>query len=323
MTKLIDLEGKRFGKLTVLKIGKPHVYSNGRKSISWLCRCDCGVEKEILGNNLVGGNTTSCGCYRKIESRKRNFIDIVGKKFNRLTVIERCDDYIDSRGNHSTRWRCLCDCGETCEVRGTSLKNGRTKSCGCYNKEATRESNLIDIKDKKFGKLVVIKLNNIDNKTGAYWLCECECGNIVIVLGVHLRNGVVKSCGCLSESFIASKIKEYLKENYMAKIEYKMLKNPKTNRWLRCDIYIPHGENPKINGFYIEIHGEQHYRICHFHRMKAKRKDISPEEEFEYQKYKDKIKKKYAKKNGIYIEIDVRKNKRIEDFILEIESKLK
>lgn len=62
--KLVDLTGKKFGKLTVIKrIEKPkHIKS---KSIYWLCRCDCRIVKVIDGHNLREENTFSCGCYNK------------------------------------------------------------------------------------------------------------------------------------------------------------------------------------------------------------------------------------------------------------------
>jgi len=61
MGKIKDLTGQRFGRLTVIKI-------NGRtkdKSVTWLCRCDCGNETIVVGQNLSNGNTKSCGCYHK------------------------------------------------------------------------------------------------------------------------------------------------------------------------------------------------------------------------------------------------------------------
>jgi hypothetical protein len=47
----------------------------------------------------------------------------------------------------------------------------------------------------KFGRLTVIELAYI--KRSAYWKCQCECGNIVIVQSNSLRSGKTKSCGCL------------------------------------------------------------------------------------------------------------------------------
>ena len=45
-----------------------------------------------------------------------------------------------------------------------------------------------------------------------YWICECDCGNEVIVWGTHLRNGHTKSCGCI-KSFGEDKISQILLEN--------------------------------------------------------------------------------------------------------------
>lgn len=58
MSNLIDLTGRKFGRLTVVE-RQPN---QGRKTM-WLCRCDCGNETVISGSNLTSGNTKSCGCY--------------------------------------------------------------------------------------------------------------------------------------------------------------------------------------------------------------------------------------------------------------------
>lgn len=54
----------------------------------------------------------------------------------------------------------------------------------------------IDITGKKFNKLTVIGFYE-KSKNGARWLCKCDCGNQTIVRGANLKNGSVKSCGCL------------------------------------------------------------------------------------------------------------------------------
>lgn len=58
------------------------------------------------------------------------FIDISGQRFGRLTVIKRAKN----RGE-ATAWLCRCDCGNEKVIRTTSIKEGRTKSCGCFNHE--------------------------------------------------------------------------------------------------------------------------------------------------------------------------------------------
>lgn len=57
MGQFIDLSGRKYGKLTVIK----KMGYKGKK-ITWLCKCDCGKEKIVLGHCLRDGITKSCGC---------------------------------------------------------------------------------------------------------------------------------------------------------------------------------------------------------------------------------------------------------------------
>lgn len=61
MGKLIDITGKRFGKLVVLDL---HPNRDGQGKPTWLCQCDCGNKTLSAGSNLRVGLSTSCGCSR-------------------------------------------------------------------------------------------------------------------------------------------------------------------------------------------------------------------------------------------------------------------
>ena len=61
-------------------------------------------------------------------------IDLTGKRFGRLTVIKP----LGLNPNNQLVWLCECDCGKVVCVAGLSLRNGDTKSCGCYRKDASR-----------------------------------------------------------------------------------------------------------------------------------------------------------------------------------------
>ena len=63
------------------------------------------------------------------------FIDITGKKFGRLTVVVRGEDYISPKGYRGINWVCVCECGKTVIVRGCNLKSGASRSCGCIVEE--------------------------------------------------------------------------------------------------------------------------------------------------------------------------------------------
>jgi hypothetical protein len=55
----VDYTGRRYGNLVVLQRGSRN---EKRKLYSWICKCDCGNIKEIIGADLRNGNTLSCGC---------------------------------------------------------------------------------------------------------------------------------------------------------------------------------------------------------------------------------------------------------------------
>lgn len=117
--------------------------------------------------------------------------DLRGRKFGKLTVIERAPNKKDG----STQWYCRCDCGNKNLVVaiGTNLRSGHKKSCGCISKA-------IDLTGQKYGRLTVI--NRAENKTSkeVKWNCKCDCGNpkLITVSSTNLRKGNTKSCGCLS-----------------------------------------------------------------------------------------------------------------------------
>jgi hypothetical protein len=63
-----------------------------------------------------------------------------------------------------------------------------------------------DITGQRFDRLTVVKYSHRDEvKRVAVWECMCDCGKTVIAKGVHLRNGSVRSCGCLRLDALASK----------------------------------------------------------------------------------------------------------------------
>lgn len=82
--------------------------------------------------------------------------DLTGEKFSRLTVISRAKN--DKYG--STRWNCVCDCGKITTVTGTKLRNGSIKSCGCYQRERTIESNKKENNYTLIGEKVYVELPN-------------------------------------------------------------------------------------------------------------------------------------------------------------------
>lgn len=55
-----------------------------------------------------------------------------------------------------------------------------------------------DLTGIKFGKLMVIERNGLNNQNRAMWLCQCECGNEKTISSHDLQHGTI-SCGCVGK----------------------------------------------------------------------------------------------------------------------------
>lgn len=130
MRNFLDLKGLRFGKLLVIQDAGRDKFGRYK----WLCKCDCGNTSIHQSGNLKNLIVNSCGCNKRKPSPNR--INLLGKKYNRLTVISQ------KRISGKTYCECICDCGKVITVWAGHLPNGHTKSCGCYHKERVREVNI-------------------------------------------------------------------------------------------------------------------------------------------------------------------------------------
>ena len=92
MGSKLELEGKRFGRLVVLKeAGKvKHHYM-------WECLCDCGNKTVVRGNMLAYGNTKSCGCLQKSTQKTHGLSKTPEYKswrsIKQRCLLETCKDY--------------------------------------------------------------------------------------------------------------------------------------------------------------------------------------------------------------------------------------
>lgn len=125
MNELIDLTGRRFGKLTVREKLPP--LRDGRTR--WLCDCDCGNTCIVNSYALRKRNQQSCGC-GKIK-------DLAGQRFGRLVVLKRSDQYTTVAGRRKYLWECRCDCGQTVYRLSEKLREGKRCACkACLEKAA-------------------------------------------------------------------------------------------------------------------------------------------------------------------------------------------
>ncbi|WP_431860181.1 HNH endonuclease [Azospirillum sp.] len=187
MAKLVDLTGRKFGRLVVTG----HAHTTARRAF-WNALCECGSTVVVRGSNLTTGNTLSCGCFsgdRLVEEKREN---MEGKRFGRLVVTS----YSHTSEGRKAFWYCVCDCGGSSVVSGDQLRRGRTLSCGCLRTEATSSRCKSNIAGRKFGMLTVLREFGRNARSQTTWLCRCECGNEKVLDGCVLRGGITVTCGC-------------------------------------------------------------------------------------------------------------------------------
>lgn len=111
------------------------------KGAHWHCMCKCGTEKNVSGESLRTGTSTSCGCMNKKQLSEMFLIDLTGRRFGALTVL----GVTNKRSGRDRYWTVLCDCGNIKDVSGHSLRRGDVASCGCQSMSAgeTIISNLL------------------------------------------------------------------------------------------------------------------------------------------------------------------------------------
>ena len=130
------------------------------------------------------------------------FEDLTGKRFGKLTVLYRAEDYVQPSGQRKRMWHCKCDCGNECDIRAADLKTGNTRSCGCFQQSSRGKSTFEDLTGKEFERLTVLfRLPDHITPSGQkqrMWRCKCTCGKECDVYGTQLKNGK-KSCGCIAE----------------------------------------------------------------------------------------------------------------------------
>lgn len=93
-------------------------------------------------------------------------------------------------------------------------------------------SHLIEMSGKIFGRWTVLERRDNENRTGAYWLCMCECGTRRSVYGRSLRQGISNSCGCLNRDIGLSR------------------RGPKSGAWK--------GGRLKTSCGYMHVHAPEH-----------------------------------------------------------------
>lgn len=114
--------------------------------------------------------------------------DLIGEKFDKLTVIDRAEDSINKSGHKRRNWKCQCECGNVIVISEKSLKKKHKHTCRRCPKIKEGE---------KYGRWTVLEYRGLTNDRRHQWLCVCECGTQRIVREKDLLNSKSQSCGCL------------------------------------------------------------------------------------------------------------------------------
>ncbi len=191
------------------------------------------------------------------------FMDLTGQKYGRITV-----KYFSGVENKKCYWVGLCDCGTiTKPIRIDSLREGKTTSCGCVNKEMRKrvgKNNRKDITGKIFGYLTVIRRLNKHVGHNYVWECSCLCGKTCEVAMNHLQVGDTTSCGCRKISNLHESVKQILHsldieiyaEEYA--IPQKYFGSLNNNVRLRIDFMVWCSKGKGLIA--IECQGRQHFQ---------------------------------------------------------------
>lgn len=142
----------------------------------------------------------------------RPAIDLAGQSFGDLTVIKRVRRRTT---NGEAVWLCVCVCGRTIGVRGSYLRNGSARHCGCQRPKPARSTAAprrrrlngtvdrrgrrpLNLTGQRFGALRAMRPTRERSGHAVVWLCWCDCGRQHKVAAQNLRHGMTKSCGCRS-----------------------------------------------------------------------------------------------------------------------------
>lgn len=234
------------------------------------------------------------------------FVDLTGKKFSRLLVVERVDDKVFKDGSKIPQWKCKCDCGNYVIRRTQSLVEGSSKSCGCLRGEIGNKNFVFEV-----GKIIKLKhgsfevleqkrcVRDFEKIKDKKYICKCvNCGEINEI-SEHSLLSNIGSCKACSDtrSFGERYFYWFLKQTG---VDFKTEYSPSWMKRKRFDFYFKYNDDNVI----VEIDGSQHYNRSH--------KRLTCEEVKEIDEYKQKV----AESKGFKV-IRIKCEKSIKESIVE------
>ncbi len=133
----------------------------------------------------------------KVKWSPRNKSYYVGKGYAYTSMRDGFDVVLEDLScgaNIDVQVRCD-SCGDVRKARHRSLK--RTGHHNCLKCCLAKAGKYNDLTGKRFARLVVAGRNGRSKQYKAEWVCICDCGKEIVVVGSALISGNTKSCGCL------------------------------------------------------------------------------------------------------------------------------
>ena len=273
MPAKINLLNQQIGDLLVIK----ETNKRKNKSIVWECQCKCGNIEEFSTKELRSDGIIQCRqCGFKRLPQTQLIENIIGKKFNHLTVLEKTE----KRSGGKIVYKCICDCEKQTEIFATKtdLEANHTTSCGC----AKRKYSIGDIINNR---KIIDYIGSKYNDGHYYYKCKCLlCGNEYDSLGQNLEKTI--SCGCQKS------IGEYNIIQVLQKYDIPFIREYKfPGSSFRFDFAILNNLNQIIR--LIEFDGEQHYE------QNIKNNGWNTYQKYQYTLEHDLLKNQLTKDNNI------------------------
>lgn len=294
----ISSSNPHFGNIELLS-----EYKGSNEKIQCRCRI-CGYEYSTTPYLLRKHGCKKCA--DKLQGKKRRLSNDEFLKRMSQNIKTQSLSFMNEYQTGDTKMECKCNkCNRRFQTSAKNLLAGH----GCpyvKNHEDYVHPAFKDLTNKRFGRLTVIERDTTKKCWNhVYWKCRCDCGNTTIVKSQHLREGTVRSCGCIN-----------------SKMEFDVI-NELNNREVKYELHKTYdslrgvGERPLSYDFYlpdknilIECQGRQHYEPV---------QSFGGEKYFKIQQEHDRRKKQYADKNGItLIEIPYWKANEINDIFDKI-----
>lgn len=254
-----------------------------------VCLCDCGKEHITTSEYLRKAKHPSCGCMSALYRARTHIKNEIGQTFGRLTIVD-----ID-RSGRSAIAICRCSCGNEVRANKAAIVYGRTRSCGCLQRERSSQARTKDFSNlvSECGVSFLRPARLYERKTGGntwLWICRCPlCGGEFEALPAKVLRNHTASCGCKISSARERLIQhelETLGVRYQREVRFPDCKYRYT---LPFDFAVYPNNQPF---FLIEYDGAQHYRPVDF---------FGGAMSFSETQVRDKIKTDYCQKNNIQL----------------------